>query len=98
MDLKRYEIFTAVSFSEIDLLCYRCLNSETTMNPTPSYTPPPDPLESPSLRRSSSASDESTSSVGDDYTAMTTPDTAHHKLSPLFASEHDCPVIVADFA
>ena len=53
MDLKRYEIFTAVSFSEIDLLCYRCLNSETTMNPTHSYTPPPDPLQSPSLRRSS---------------------------------------------
>ena len=83
-------------------LCSRCLNSDTTSTnftkTLPCYTPPPGPPHFLSPRRSSSASDESASSVGDYYTAMTTPTQSQHKLSPLFHSEHDSPIIATDFA
>jgi hypothetical protein len=56
---------------------------------SPRRTSPVPHLSAP--RRTSSASDESASSPGDYHTAMTTPTTNHHKLSPTFyPSSHPC--------
>ena len=82
-------------------MCYRCLNSDvpsTTFTKRLECFTPPEPPHLPSPRRSSSASDDSASSVGEYYTAMTTPATSQHKLSPIFHAESGFPLIAADFA
>jgi Helix-loop-helix DNA-binding domain len=70
----------------------------TFTKPVECCTPPGPPHHIPLHRRSSSASDDSPSSIEDYHTAMTTPTTSQHKLSPIIHSESSSPIIVADFA